>query len=59
MLITSVKWGQPEAHKEIKMPVTGTNDFKRGYIKISRAEGFVQLRLLVKVMTVFFTNLSA
>lgn len=34
MLITCVKWGQPEAHKEIKMPVTGTKNFKRDYIKI-------------------------
>lgn len=29
MLIASVKWGQPEAHKEIKMSVIGANDFKR------------------------------
>lgn len=34
MLITSVKWGQPEAYKEIKVLVTGTNDFKGDYIKM-------------------------
>lgn len=50
---------QAEPHKEIKMPVTGTNDLTGDLVKIKRAEGFVHLRLLVKVMKDIFTTSSA